>query len=103
MVKKFTPGPWKAETTPDGMNSKIKAQHKGEAVMIAMADGHLNNDRENFKMMAQAPCLLEACEDAFDCLIETPKDKPQVEAARDILANAIFHATGANPSEQTET
>ena len=55
-----TPRPWRAYTEDNNSFSEIQVWEKDEHTLtLAVADNHVEEDRENFILMAQAPTSLE--------------------------------------------
>lgn len=93
-----TPGPWKANTLPDGSHH-IVADHWGASVAVTMYPETGSEGREaNARLIAAAPNLLHALRlmlrehDALQMADGKTEDRwPAAATAR----NAIFQATGA--------
>lgn len=93
-MRKFTPGPWLTnfeEIRQDGvpMHSEIVIKENQKIKKIlCFADGHFDNDRENFTLMAAAPEML----DTLKLIRNYLKQTHEKTAVFDLFAKADLDA-----------
>ena len=91
-----TPGPWRVAMYLGGawtVTSSPLSEPRGGEIVEVVYGPNGGTSKANASLIAAAPTLLDACEAAWNCVIELPPSNATSELVR-MLADALARARG---------